>query len=99
MPASDAPIDGTSAVSYRTFLSGGLKPSSSRLVDNLFQPVADDPGVHGRFDDRAEGGVVGFNPKWLRVRAVVADLGLLFGAFTLGRAQARRNGYARITPR
>jgi hypothetical protein len=75
------------------------KPTSADRQDNLFQPTAGDPGVHGRFDDRAEGGVVGFNPKWLRVGAVVAELGLLFGAFTLGRAQARRNGYARITPR
>ena len=31
--------------------------------DNLFQPASGDPGAHGRFDNRAEDVVVGFNPS------------------------------------
>ena len=34
--------------------------------DNLFAPVARDPGAHGRFDSEARGRVTGFNPRWLR---------------------------------
>jgi NAD(P)-dependent dehydrogenase (short-subunit alcohol dehydrogenase family) len=75
------------------------KPAAANRQDNLFQPTSGDPGMHGRFDDRAEGEVVGFNPKWLRVGAVVVELGLLFGAFTFGRTQARLRGHARIAHR
>ena len=54
--------------------------------DNLFQPASGDPGAHGRFDNRAEDVVVGFNPKWLRFGALASQLGFLTAAFCLGRA-------------
>lgn len=52
--------------------------------DNLFEPVASDPGTHGRFDDRAKDDVIGFNPTWLRAGIACVFLGLLVGAAALG---------------
>ncbi len=75
------------------------KPSPGHRPDNLFEPTRGDPGVHGRFDDRAEREVIGFNTKLLRIGALAAELGLLLCAFALGRAQARQSGYARMSPR
>ena len=45
--------------------------------DNLFQPVAGDPGARGRFSDRASNEVFGFNPAWLRAGAACLLLGML----------------------
>jgi NAD(P)-dependent dehydrogenase (short-subunit alcohol dehydrogenase family) len=45
--------------------------------DNLFEPVAGDPGVHGRFDRRAYRRVVGFNPAVLRVALACALVGII----------------------
>lgn len=55
--------------------------------DNLFEPVAGDPGAHGRFDARARPAVTGFNPAWLRAGAALALLGVVAGATLLGRAR------------
>jgi len=62
------------------------KPRTEDREDNLFQPASGDPGAHGRFDNRAEDVVVGFNPKWLRFGALASQLGFLTAAFCLGRA-------------
>lgn len=60
------------------------EPSRPDRPDNLFQPVAGDPGAHGRFDDRATRTVIGFNPIWLRVGAACALLAIIGGAAVVG---------------
>jgi NAD(P)-dependent dehydrogenase (short-subunit alcohol dehydrogenase family) len=63
------------------------EPASPDRPDNLFQPVAEDRGTRGRFDDRAIEDVAGFDPAWLRIGAACALLGLVAGAATLGRSR------------
>ena len=60
------------------------EPSRPDRPDNLFQPVAGDPGAHGRFDDRATRTVIGFNPMWLRVGAACVLLAIIGGAAVVG---------------
>ena len=60
------------------------EPSRPDRPDNLFQPVAGDPGAHGRFDDRATRTVIGFNPIWLRVGAACVLLAIIGGAAVVG---------------
>lgn len=55
--------------------------------DNLFQPVAGDPGARGRFSDRASNEVFGFNPAWLRAGAACLLLGMLAAASAIGKSQ------------
>lgn len=57
--------------------------------DNLFAPVARDPGARGRFDSEARGRVTGFNPRWLRAGAAGVALALLAGGTALGRRLGR----------
>jgi NAD(P)-dependent dehydrogenase (short-subunit alcohol dehydrogenase family) len=59
--------------------------------DNLFAPVAGDPGARGRFSAQAIERVVGFNPAWLRAGAALVLFGVTAAAFALG----RRNGNPR----
>lgn len=66
-----------------------LKPAHPNRQDNLFEPTSGDPGAHGRFDDRATTEVVGFNPKWLRMGALIGQLGLMTAAFAVGRIQTQ----------
>jgi NAD(P)-dependent dehydrogenase (short-subunit alcohol dehydrogenase family) len=66
------------------------KPARCNQPDNLFQPTSGDPGVHGRFDASAEDEVTGFNPNWLRIGALVGQVGLLTAAFAIGRLQGGR---------
>ena len=75
------------------------QPAPRDRQDNLFQPTSGDPGVHGRFDNRAEDAVTGFNPNWLRVGALVGQVGLLAAAFACGRLQGRSRALARHAPR
>jgi hypothetical protein len=63
------------------------EPARANRPDNLFEPGAGDPGAHGRFDDRAQGEVIGFNPSWLRVGALCALVGVMAGAVALGRSR------------
>jgi NAD(P)-dependent dehydrogenase (short-subunit alcohol dehydrogenase family) len=53
--------------------------------DNLFEAPPGDPGAHGRFGGRARANVHGFDPSRLRTGALCAVLGLLAGAFVIGR--------------
>jgi NAD(P)-dependent dehydrogenase (short-subunit alcohol dehydrogenase family) len=63
------------------------EPARSR-DDNLFEPMQGDPGVHGRFDDRARDEVVGFDPMVLRAAALAGLVGTMLCAFLFGRASA-----------
>jgi NAD(P)-dependent dehydrogenase (short-subunit alcohol dehydrogenase family) len=63
------------------------EPTSSDRPDNLFQPVAGDPGARGRFDDRAVPEVVGFDPAWLRIGAASLLIGLAAGAAALSHSR------------
>jgi NAD(P)-dependent dehydrogenase (short-subunit alcohol dehydrogenase family) len=62
------------------------EPRKDGAIDNMFEPPPGDPGAHGRFDRRASSAVVGFDPKWLRTGALCAMLGVVAGAFALGRS-------------
>jgi NAD(P)-dependent dehydrogenase (short-subunit alcohol dehydrogenase family) len=68
--------------------SGQLASEPREVVrpDNLFEAPPGDPGAHGRFDGRSEADVHGFDPSWLRTGALCAVLGLLAGAFVIGRS-------------
>jgi short-subunit dehydrogenase len=61
-------------------------PRDEGRPDNLFEPPPGDPGARGRFGSRAAADVHGFDPTWLRVGALCAVLGLLAGAFVIGRS-------------
>ena len=67
------------------------QPADPGRPDNLFAPVETDPGAHGRFDDRATGSVIAYNPTWLRGGAALGGLALLAGlvGFALSRGQRR----------
>ena len=62
------------------------EPSTPNRPDNLFEPVAGDPGARGRFSDRASSEVFGFNPAWLRAGAACLLLGILASASALGKS-------------
>jgi NAD(P)-dependent dehydrogenase (short-subunit alcohol dehydrogenase family) len=62
------------------------EPHKDGAIDNMFEPPPGDPGAHGRFDRRAGSAVLGFDPKWLRTGAFCALLGVVAGAFALGRS-------------
>jgi NAD(P)-dependent dehydrogenase (short-subunit alcohol dehydrogenase family) len=62
------------------------EPRDESRPDNLFSPPPGDPGAHGRFDRRASSDVLGFDPRWIRAGAVCAALGLVAGAFAIGRS-------------
>lgn len=66
------------------------EPSSMNGQDNLYDPPPGDPGAHGRFDNRATGLVVGYDPVWLRAGTYVTVAGLIGAAFALGRSGGRR---------
>jgi NAD(P)-dependent dehydrogenase (short-subunit alcohol dehydrogenase family) len=55
-----------------------LKPTSS--PDNLFEPIAGDPGAHGRFDDRSRATTAW---TWLRLRRGLIGAGLGLGTMGL----------------
>ena len=57
--------------------------------DNLFEPVAGDPGARGRFSDRASNEVFGFNPAWLRAGAACLFLGIIAGASAIGKSRRK----------
>lgn len=61
------------------------EPARSDRPDNLFEPVAGDPGARGRFDNIAHGEVIGFDPAWLRACALLLLVGVVAGAAVLGR--------------
>jgi NADP-dependent 3-hydroxy acid dehydrogenase YdfG len=61
------------------------EPARPDRPDNLFEPVAGDPGAHGRFDKVAHGKVIGFDPTGLRSGAALLLLGVVIGAAALGR--------------
>ncbi|HET6467948.1 MAG TPA: SDR family oxidoreductase, partial [Geminicoccaceae bacterium] len=60
------------------------EPTPEHARDNLFEPVPEDRGVHGRFDDRAKPDVWSFDPALLRGGMAAAGLGVLLGAVLLG---------------
>jgi NAD(P)-dependent dehydrogenase (short-subunit alcohol dehydrogenase family) len=62
------------------------EPQDVSRYDNLFSPPPGDPGAHGRFDTRAESVAAGFYPSWLRTGALVAIVGIIAGAFAIGRS-------------
>jgi short-subunit dehydrogenase len=62
------------------------EPRDERRPDNLFSPPPGDPGARGRFDSRAASRVHGYDPGWLRAGALCAVMGLVAGAFMLGRS-------------
>jgi hypothetical protein len=70
------------------------EPRDEGRPDNLFEPPPGDPGAHGRFDTRAAAHVHGFDPSWVRAGALCAVLGLLAGAFVIGRSSG--SGRARM---
>jgi hypothetical protein len=53
--------------------------------DELLGPDDRDHGARGRFTVRAQNSIVAVDPAQLRAGAVMAGLGLLAGAFFLGR--------------
>jgi short-subunit dehydrogenase len=65
------------------------EPADTERPDNLFEPAPGDPGAHGRFDPRALSSVSGFDPAWLRAGALWGFVGIVAGAFALGRATRR----------
>jgi len=62
------------------------EPRDKSRQNNLFTPVAGDPGARGRFDRRAHAEVVGFKPAWLRAAGYCALLAFVAGAYALGRS-------------
>ena len=66
-----------------------LKPTGS--PDNLFAPLAGDPGAHGRFDEQSRG-----STAWTRLRLHRGALGAAVGLGTMG-LLASRSG--RFSPR
>ncbi|EJW12536.1 3-oxoacyl-[acyl-carrier protein] reductase [Rhodovulum sp. PH10] len=56
--------------------------------DNLFDPVPGDPGPRGRFSARSErlSALGTIDPLWVRAGALAGLLGVVAGAFVLGRA-------------
>lgn len=75
------------------------EPRDESRPDNLFSPPPGDPGSHGRFDKRASSGVVGFDPRWIRTGAFCAMLGLVAGAFAIGRSANGLNAPPRALTR
>ena len=75
------------------------EPRDESRPDNLFSPPPGDPGSHGRFDERASSGVVGFDPRWVRTGAFCAMLGLVAGAFAIGRSANGLNAPPRALTR
>lgn len=66
----------------------GSQPLPADRPDNLFEPVQDDYGTHGRFDDRAKSWSL---QLWLTThRGLLAAGVLVAGAMWLGRGNARR---------
>ncbi len=63
----------------------GSEQRDESRPDNLFQPAPGDPGAHGRFDDKSDPSVHGFDPLWLRATAIASLLGVIAGAFIIGR--------------
>jgi short-subunit dehydrogenase len=61
------------------------EPRNAERPDNLFTPPPGDPGAHGRFDARSNTQVIGFDPAHVRAGAFLALIGLIAGAFALGR--------------
>jgi short-subunit dehydrogenase len=57
--------------------------------NNLFAPVPGQQGAQGRFGEEAQRSVRSFNPAGLRVAAGLLGLGVLSGAWLLGRARLR----------
>lgn len=62
------------------------EPRDEGRPDNLFEAPPGDPGAHGRFDGHAGADVHGYDPSWLRAGALLAVLGLVAGAFVIGRS-------------
>lgn len=56
------------------------EPEPGNRPDNLFEPIREDRGAHGRFDDRAEDDAMGINPSWLRAAVGGLALGILIQA-------------------
>jgi NAD(P)-dependent dehydrogenase (short-subunit alcohol dehydrogenase family) len=56
------------------------EPEPGNRPDNLFEPIREDRGAHGRFDDRAEDTALGLNPSWLRAAVGGLALGILIRA-------------------
>lgn len=65
------------------------EPAIPNRADNLFQPVAGDPGARGRFSDQASNKVVGFNPTWLRMGAACLFVGMIAGAAAIGNSRRK----------
>jgi short-subunit dehydrogenase len=63
------------------------EPAAADRPDNLFEPVAGDPGARGRFGDRASSEVVGYDPAWLRAGAACLLLGIIAGAAAIGNSR------------
>jgi NAD(P)-dependent dehydrogenase (short-subunit alcohol dehydrogenase family) len=86
-----APGTGDSILSRQGY-SGQLtgEPQAGERADNLFAPPSGDPGAHGRFDNQAEGEVIGFEPVWLRGSGMFLFLTSIAGAFALGRRVGAR---------
>jgi hypothetical protein len=70
------------------------EPTRRDRPDNLFQPVQGDYGSHGRFDDRAVGKVIGFNPTWLKA-GIVCTLAVMASIATFGRSCRERDERAK----
>ncbi len=73
----------------RTGIDGQMtdEPADPNAPDNLFQPLAGDPGAHGRFDDRAKGFSL---QMWARRQKPALALAFAtLGTFFVARALSR----------
>jgi NAD(P)-dependent dehydrogenase (short-subunit alcohol dehydrogenase family) len=61
------------------------EPAAPGRADNLFTPVAGDPGAHGRFDARSRGHVMSLNSACARGAVAMAALGTFLSAVFLVR--------------
>ena len=66
--------------------------------DTLLGPAAHDHGARGRFSARARDSLVATNPLYLRSGVALAGLGLLAGAFLLGRSSGTTSRTKRALP-
>ncbi len=70
------------------------RAANRQRADNLHEPVDTDPGSRGRFDDRASGGVMAADPRWLKL-GLAAILGTVAGTMLFAtRAEGKAEGKA-----